>query len=539
MIALLLGCAGDGDSAPIAWDDPPGLTSGEAALCADPSRRDAAPMDHLELPDWPEVVAPRSHGGVVADDLDGDGEIDLFTPDVHGGILYIGDGQGGFVDESAARLPPTGSEAWSASAADADGDGDLDLFVGANAYDDEGTAGAQALWLNDGTGHFETGPALLPGRVVSARGGAWADFDGDGILDLYVATYDGEGAVDEESPEGQPAAPDFLLHGLGDGSFEDQSFLLGNPADGYTYVGAWSDLDGDGWPDLYALNDFGDDVEPNQVFRNMGPGGDFGFIEDDGSVLATPMRGMGLGQGDVNGDGHVDLLVADYAHLWLYLYDGENDYFDAASALGILPDTEAGQVVAWGSTLADFDNDGLLDAFVNFGQLTVGDVEGTPKVEPDALWLGRRGSCPGTAPCFGDDVAPAWGLDDPSFQRGLVTADINHDGYLDIVTRDLHGPTSVHLSRCGTRAWLGVRVRGQGANLAAIGARVEIELEGHRQVRWIESGSTGLGGSSPAVAHFGLGRAEQVDVLTVTWPGGESRTWHDVGGRQEVTVALE
>ncbi len=538
MIALLASCALDGAGAPIEWDDPPGLVESEPVSCPDPSARDDAPMDLVELPDWNEVVAPRSHGGVVADDLDGDGEIDLFTPDTHGGILYMGDGLGGFVNESAARLPSTGSPAWSASAADVDGDGDLDLFVGANAYDDEGVAGAQALWMNDGTGHFQTGPALIPGRVVSARGGAWADFDGDHVLDLYVATYDGEGPVDEQSPEGRPPGPDFLLKGLGAGDFEDQSFLLGNPESGYTYVGAWSDLDGDTWPDLYTLNDFGDDVEPNQVFRNMGPGGDFGFIQDEGSVLATAMRGMGLGQGDVNGDGHVDLLVSDYARVWLYLYDGENDYFDAASALGLLPDIDGGQVVAWGATLADLDNDGLLDAYVNFGQLTVGDVEGTPRVEPDALWLGRRAGCPGTAPCFSPDVAPAWGLDDPSFQRGVVTVDINHDGYLDVVTRDLHGPTSVHLSRCGTRAWLGVRVVGEGANVNGIGARVQIELDGHRQVRWIESGSTGLGGSSPSVAHFGLGKAEKVEVLTVTWPGGESRTWHDLSARQQVTVAL-
>ncbi len=527
MIALLLACVGappegpgtdtapDTDTIDPAFRD--GLTEGGVVRCPNPVAREAEPFHGHNLESWEK--GPKPFGGLAVADFDGNGVLDIYLPGPEGGALQLGLGDGTFVDVSAGRLPTEPGSGWGASGADVDGDGDVDLYIARSNQPD-------SLFENDGAGFFTdiSAEAGLSEDEGSTRGVSWADFDGDGDLDGIVAGYSRGGS--EDDPE--DPSRNILLLNDGSGGFADvtEALLpLEVSAPGFTYIAGWHDLDLDGWPELYVVNDFGDSVEPNRLYVNAGPegGGALGLIEGTNADIAA--RGMGLGVGDVNGDGLPDLLVSSLSAVPALLSAGPLSYYDAAFSLGLLPQTE--QVYAWGAELVDIDNDADLDALVGFGQLLV-QKDTAPEIQPDALWL-REGD--GFI-----DAAPAWGVDDPGYNRGLVVADLNDDGWLDIVKRDLNGPTRVYLAACGAESWLKVRLRGSGRNTAAVGARVEITTGDGTQQRSVQIGGTSLGSTAPAELHFGLGSADRISRVTVNWPGGEVSRYAELDARQSIII---
>ena len=120
--------------------------------------------------------------------------------------------------------------------------------------------------------------------------------------------------------------------------------------------------------------------------------------------------------------------------------------------------------------------------------------------------------------------------------RGLLAVDLDRDGWVDLVKRDLNGPSTVHWARCGDAVWLEVSLRQGGFNRNAVGARVEVEALGHHHVRSIRAGGTSFASAGPPYAHTGLGRATHVDRVQVTWPDGERSVLVDLDVNQHITI---
>jgi len=498
-------------------------------LCEAPDARLEAAFDNVEPgPDWEAQVPPGWEGGfqhglgVLAADLNHDGRVDVLLPDESRPQLFIQQADGTLRAETAERLPTppelAAVESWqctTASAADADGDGDLDLLLGISQ-------GPDRLFVNDGGGHFtdvtiEAGLPLAGRRLSSAP---WGDVDGDGDLDLFLG-YD---AFEERPPEPAPASE--LLLNDGAGHFTSASERLNTlQRTGYTKVAGFFDLDADGDQDLYIVNHQAAYVG-NQLLINDGAGG---FYEDPASGLGLVIAGMGLGVGDLNGDGLPDLMLSDWGSLWLMESLSPGVWYDGAAARGLSPALARDQVVAWGNELVDLDNDGLLDALVVFGPASTAIGESNPEEQPDGVWLGRGD---GTLRHQETEL----GLDQLRNSRGLAVTDFDGDGWLDLLRGGVDHRARLDIARCGEAAWLAVEPVGEAPNTFAVGARVEVEVAGVVQTRWVHAASTSLHSASVGPAHFGLGDAEAVDRLTVIWPDGARSTWRDVAARQRVTA---
>jgi hypothetical protein len=407
------------------------------------------------------------------------------------------------------------------SLADIEGDGDLDLLI--LRYERPAR-----LLRNDGPGE-DGRPQLVDATAESgidadgaSTSSAWGDIDADGDLDLFVGAY---GDLASEVPSRSR-----LFVNQGDGTFVDRSEELAAVlGDGFTRVGGFHDVDGDGLPELYVVNDVGS-VAPNVLLRNVGGR----FVRDDNaSGLDLQMSGGGMGVGDVNGDDVPDFLIPQWDEISLMESNGSGEWFDWAAARGLRPDAERGQKVGWGAELADMDNDGDLDGLVAYGALEV-DIPywENPDEQPDALFLQQED---GTFA----DVAPEWGIDDLGKNRGFVVADFNDDGWLDVVTRDVDGPSTLYVSRCGAEHWLKVTLRDEAiANRDVVGARVKVIAESGRSwTRWVSAGGTGYGSGGPPELHFGLGPEVRVDRVEVRWPDGQE-SWVAFGAAADQKLLI-
>ncbi len=150
-----------------------------------------------------------------------------------------------------------------------------------------------------------------------------------------------------------------------------------------------------------------------------------------------------------------------------------------------------------------------------------------PEEQPDGLWLNEGGTFV--------DAAPAWDMDQRRSTRGLVLADFNDDGWLDVLKTAVDERALLWTARCGEAAWLRMDLQAPGANPRGIGARIVARSGAHSWTRWLLGASTSYVSSPPAEVHFGLGDVDRLDSLTVYWPDGTVDTWRDVPTRQRVT----
>ncbi|MHC4778137.1 MAG: FG-GAP-like repeat-containing protein [Planctomycetota bacterium] len=428
---------------------------------------------------------------VAFGDADGDGQDDL----LFGGFkLWLNEG-GKFVERGEAGFGKARGRG--GLFADLDNDGDLDVFLaGATAR----SPSTDAIFLNDGKGIY----SLREGSGVAdshpTEGAAFADFDGDGAVDLYVANYEGPMSVGH---------PDFLLKGRGDGTFEDVSEKSGISRRtlrcGRGVV--WADFDNDGDPDLHVSNYR---LNPNFLFLNAGDG-TFTEVGEKRGVRGVGIRGyyghtIGSDFGDVDNDGDLDLFQANLAHprfiefsdqSFLFLNSGGPRYGfnDVRKASGIrFEETHSDPL------FADFDNDGHLDLYVtsvykgrksflyrNQGDGTFRDVTWYAGVRADNGW-------------------------------GAAASDVDEDGDIDLVVCGTSGPR-LFINRGNGNRWLRVRVvGGPRSNRAAIGARVSIRYGGGMgQIREIKGGR-GTTSQDSLTAHFGLGDYSGVVEVTVRFP---------------------
>ena len=513
--------------------------------------------------------------GVVVFDYNGDGRPDIYvnaTPDLAGlapdsdgeSALYRNNGDGTFTDVAAAAgVADASAKGNGGCAADYDNDGDQDLFVA--------NWGQSRLFRNNGRGQFtdvanESGLAD-PDATYRTMGCAWGDYNRDGALDLAVVRH-----IDESNPDAFTqrlyyfdVRPLALFRNNQDGTFTEVTHLLegatARPSRdegaygniwGAGFQPAWLDYDNDGDPDLYIVNDFGEYIQPNVLWRNDGPAANdnngnapqWTFTDvSQSSGAGAAMFGMGLAVADYNSDGHLDLFVTNIGDNILLAGDGGGAFSDTAAAAGVAHgEFRRQQRVSWGAVFFDYDNDGHEDLYVASGYLDTDDIN--RRQQPNLLF--RNNGAGGF-----DDVSAISGAADWGIGRGAAYADFNADGCLDLYVANLGRsaaigePARLYLNRCQWgHNWLIVNPVGKarpgiatngGSNRDAIGARIALTANGRTQIREIAAGASNSS-QNMLPAHFGLGPATIIDELQIQWPGGATQVLRNVPPNQTLTV---
>ena len=511
--------------------------------CADPISTVSIPFEAAELGNvWDEIPHQVDDGlsgewGLSVADFDNDGNLDMYIPRFGPGRLLLGDGSGDFSLGSEDRIPP---EPWGGSesrewytmgsvAVDVDGDGSLDIV--------ESNVGMPIVLLNDGFGFFtdvslDFGFDQADGMDYNT---AWADYDLDGDLDVYIALYPLEDPSPEQIEAGGYAdgVPGVLLENRGVDGFVDRSELL--PAetnDGHPFAAGWHDVNADGRPELILAHDHGWEIRSNRAWQFDGE-----RFQDvsDATGLNTALDAMGLGVGDLNGDGLPDFVFTGWAEFSLVESIGDNQWVSTEVARGLVP-SSVKQQAGWGVEMGDLNNDGRLDIVAQFGhwenypdEMDNAD-EFNPDEQPDAVYLLNE------AGEF-EETAVDWGMNDTGIGRGLVLADLNRDGRLDVIKRMIFDDPIVYLSNCSTGSWVNVHLRDESAwNSHGVGAKIVVESEGQQWTRWMQAGGTSIASSGPPETHFGLGRVTEIDSLTVHWPDGQVDVFTDIAVNQQLTV---
>jgi len=470
----------------------------------------------LADPDGSFSEAYHFAGGVAAGDYDNDGYIDLFfvRGNIGPSLLYRNRGDGTFDEVGAAAGVALMLDAGCGPTfADIDGDGWLDLFIG-------GVKGSGLRVLrNRGDGTFVD--VTAESGITSAKdtySAAFGDIDGDGDLDLALAHW-ATFLRDDESTED-------LWRNDGGFRFGDVSIAAGTSASvgrnehglriDFSFTPSFSDVNDDGWPDLLVAGDFGQ----SRILLNDRNGG---FVDMTDPAVLTDENGMGAAVGDFDNDGHLDWFVSSIwdpkgvpTQNWgatgnrLYRGRGDGTFEDVTEATGVREG-----YWGWAASWADLDDDGHLDLVHVNGMGRYPDFEPTlPFVrDPTRVFLSNGD---GTF----TESSVEMGIVDDGMGRGLVVADFDRDGDLDLLIANNGAPPRLlRNERSGPLRHLGVRLRGRGANTEAVGARVYATANGATQMREIQVGSNYVS-QNPAEAHFGLGEAEFVERLQVRWPSG-------------------
>ena len=486
-------------------------------------------------------------GGAVILDIDGDSYQDIYVVDSAGpNALYRNNGDGTFIDVAAAAGvdDPLG-RGNGGCAADYDNDGAQDLYV--TNY------GPSRLFHNNGEWKFAdvTTSAGLDetGFDYRSTGCAWGDYDADGFVDLIVLRHlnEGDQTILETKDFIGAVGGISLRHNNGDGTFTDVTELLGDTSSpvggrrsaafgnvwGAGFQPGWLDFDNDGDLDLFVVNDFGAEIQPNVLWRNDGPSADgtWAFADvSDSSGADVRMYGMGLAVGDYNLDGLLDLFVTNIKDNVLLANSGDGFSFtnttdEAGADIGLIGRKLR---VAWGTFFLDYDNDGDEDLYVVSGFIKGGPPPANPKQQPNVL-LQNNGDGTFT------DVSESSGADDDGVGRGGVYLDADNDGCLDLFITNLGQPARLLRNSCSDSRWLVVRTVGTSSNRDGIGARITVVAGGTTQIREISGGSSSMG-QNMMPAHFGLGKAKQADYVLVRWPSGKVQALTGVAANQTLTV---
>lgn len=492
--------------------------------------------------------------GVAFVDYDNDGWMDIFVlsgtrfgkdPDDATNRLYHNNRNGTFTDVTdKAGLRRTG---WASAVTvgDYNNDGFEDLFV---TY-----WGQNVLYKNNGDGTFSDvteKAGLLHADKRWGSGCTFVDYNRDGHLDLFVGSYldfdpkrvpkpgeasncNWKGVPVNCGPKGLPPGRVYLYKNRGDGTFQDVSDASGvSKAKGsYCMTTVAADFDNDGWPDIYVACD----STPSFLFRNNKDGTftDIGLesgvaLNEDGMEQA----GMGVGVGDFNLDGNLDIFkthFADDTHI-LYRNDGKGNFEDVTIRAGLGVET---RYIAWGTGIEDLDNDGQPDLFLVTGSVYP-EVErklpNYPFKTPRVIFRNLGG---GKFEELIEQGGP--GIAAPHASRGCAFGDFDNDGDVDVVVVNMNEPPSLLRNDVtGGGNWLKVKLVGVKSNRSAIGARITAHYGNKIQARQVVAQSSFYSSNDPR-QHFGLGDEKTADV-EIRWPNGATETVRKVGANQLVVI---
>ena len=466
-------------------------------------------------------------------DYDGDGDLDIYL--VNGAIqtdnpanraqpntLYRNNGDSTFTDVTEEAGVGSTAYGTGATVADYDNDGDLDLYV-TNFGEDQ-------LYQNNGDGTFTdvTSHAGV-GNPNWGTSCAFADVDNDGHLDLYVANYaayspENDIRCEERGvhvycgPHAYPAVHDTFYKNNANGTFTDMSNLY-RPSDLHPQHGlgvTFGDYDADGDTDLYVAND----QDPNFLFQNNG-NGNFLEVALFSGVCYNDMgkeeAGMGTDFGDYDNDGRLDLTVSNYQTETNTVYHNHDGAFftDNTITSGIAEATHG--YLGWGIRFFDYDNDGHQDIFVANGHL----MDNITALEKHVHYPQRnllfRNAGDGT---FVNVTSETDGLALKKVSRGAAVGDYDNDGDLDILVTNCNQRPDLLQNAVGNQNnWIQIQVVGQKSNHSGIGTRIKVVTETHIQYQEVQSGGSYLS-FHDLRAHFGVGKAEQIELLEIHWTSG-------------------
>ncbi len=483
--------------------------------------------------------------GIAFIDYDGDGWQDIFQ--VNGtrldgapkgqspsNRLYRNRGDGTFEDVThKAGVSRTG---WGQSvcAGDYDNDGDEDLFV---SYFGENT-----LYRNNGDGTFTDvakQAGVLNNRTRWGSGSAFLDYDRDGKLDLFVASYIDldlktaplpetgpclyKGVLVACGPPGLPGGVNMLFRNNGDGTFSDVSDKSGVAKSQGTYgLGVLvADFNNDSWPDVYVAND----SAPAALYRNNKDGTFTDIGVESGcafSVDGKPQAGMGVSAGDYDRDGWLDIFKTNFSGDTSTLYRnvtgsvGETAFEDMTFQAGIGLNTKW---LGWGCGFVDFDNNSWLDIFLVNGHVYP-EVE---KLTTEAGYAQKkvlyRNMGGGTFLDVSEQVGGA--VVQPSAARGSAFADFDNDGDVDVVINPVNDmPELLRVDGQGINNWVKVKTVGTQSNRTGVGARIICTTDDATQIDEVRSGGSYCSQNDLRV-HFGVGSARQIKSLEIRWPSGK------------------
>ena len=487
-------------------------------------------------------------------DYDNDGWMDIFllsgtrlegAPKDATNRLYKNNRDGTFTDVTHKAGLHFAGWACGVCVGDYNNDGFEDIFV--SCY------GHNILYRNNGDGTF-TDVTKKAGLWIEqphwGAGCTFVDYNCDGYLDLFVSNYV-EYSMEQApvpgqnnnciwlgvpvacGPRGLPTGRHWLFHNNGDGTFRDVSKKAGiedvTSSYGMTVVAA--DFDEDGWPDIYVACD----ATPSLLFMNNHDGTfrEEGILRgvalnDDGMAQA----GMGLGIGDYDLDGHLDIFKTHFSddRNILYHNNGKAYFQDATASSRLGVET---RYVCWGAGIVDLDNDGLPDLFMSTGHVDPTIEKKLPQYpfkSPRAVF---RNLGQGVFEELIDEAGP--GVSELHCSRGCAFGDFDNDGDVDIVIVNLNEPPSLLRNDLAANANL-IKVKQEGvkSNRSAIGARVIARYDGKTQAQSVLSQSSFFSCNDPRL-HFGLGSAKSID-LEIFWPSGYSETHKGIFPNRLITI---
>jgi len=450
-----------------------------------------------------------------------------------------------FIDVTEKSGVSAASYGMGVAAGDIDNDGWVDLYIC--------NVGSNQMLLNNRDGTFtdvtKKGGTDDPRWSTSA---AFFDYDRDGWLDLFVVNYvvfslpnspkcfANTSERDYCMPRAFRPAGNSLFHNKGDGDFEDVTTRSGIGAEFGRGLGVvTADLNGDGWVDIYVAND----GDPNQLWINQ-QNGAFkneamlagAAVNRDGKAEA----GMGVDAGDFDGDGNDDIFLT---HLMeetntLYVNQGNGLFEDRTNETG--HGLQTGRYTGFGTLWFDYDNDGWLDLLVTNGavrrlQELALKRDPFPFSQPNQLFhnTGRGGFVDTSAQGGNAFNAPAVG-------RGAAFGDIDNDGDTDVLISNNNGRARLFLNQVGNRnIWTGLRLIGRKRASDMLGARIEIvTAKGRRLWRRVRSDGGYLSSQDPRVL-VGLGSSDRVDIVRVRWPSGKTEEWRNPPVNRYITLLEE
>ncbi len=528
--------------------------------------------------------------GIALGDYDNDGLIDVYMTgsDIDNG-LFRNLGNFKFEDvtfEAGVDGRIQGNNPWSSGAtfADIDNDGDLDLYVC-------NMATPNILYINQNDGTFKEQTIFRGADYAGASKQAnFCDYDQDGDLDFILLTYqdllppqddfvkmvDGkmevlegceEYAVVINNTEARGGEKDIFFQNQGDGTFKKITSEVGI-GDVYepNLSGVWLDYDNDGWQDIYTTADF---KQPDHLYRNNRDGTFTDVLAE--TVKHTPWFSMGLDAGDLNNDGHLDLIVGDMADrthygqkvnmgdmaqsgwflVWgeprqfmqncVFVNSGTGKFMEQGAITGM-----AKTDWTWSIRMVDLDNDGLLDVHYTNGHSRdsmngdlfkqMDELRNDPDLTPEK-WGEFFANIParkGVNLAFRnkgnlefESVGPQWGMDHNGVSHAAAFADLDNDGDLDAVVNNLYEQASIYRNDSSDGARVIVQFRSDKNNYFGVGSKVELLQDGKHYRRDLTL-NRGYLSSDPMAVQFGLPSDSNIELMRVTWPDGSAYEFRDV-----------
>ncbi len=526
-------------------------------------------------------------GGVGVGDINNDGLSDIFfAGNLVSNKLYLN--KGDFVFEDITETSGIRSNNWSTgvSMIDINQDGWVDIYVAVSGGGKEEKR-ANKLYINQKNNTF-TEEALKYGLADTSQStqSAFFDYDLDGDLDMFLIvnpvdySLSSVNTIRPRKLNGESNSTDKLYRNNGDGTFSDVSSESGILIEGYSLGVGVSDIDNDGWPDIYVSNDF---LTNDILYRNNGDGT---FSDVSNTYFKhTSFAGMGNDIADFNNDGLADIMVLDmlpednerqkmiipassfdkfqmmlkngytaqYTRNTLQLNNGNNSFSEIGQFAGISQTDWS-----WSVLMADYDNDGFKDAFITNGfRRDIGDLDyinyqqqlsnpfGSEKVRKEKK-LNAIKELPSAAiknyffKNNGDhtfsNTSKDWGIKNVSLSNGSAFADLDNDGDLDLIVNNINEKASIlkNNSEKQTSRFLKIKLKGKAGNLEGIGSKITLHSNDNNQY-YQHYLSRGYESSMDQTIHFGLGESK-IDSITIVWPDNRIQVVKNVLENQVITL---